>query len=303
VPALAGSAAQDADTFVVTGAGNDIWGTSDQFQFASQPLDGDGVITARVVSQTNTNQWAKAGVMIRDGFGAGARHAMLVLTPGNGVALQSRATTGGTSRHQAGPAADPPQWLRLVRDGDVFTGYTSTDATTWTVVGSTTVVMDGDVRAGLAVTSHNTAQRSTAVFDGLAIDDVAPPQPCGAGAWAVEYFVGTDLAGDPIARGCEGTIDHTWGSGGPAGVPVNQFSARWTGTIDVAPGTHVLTARADDGVRVWVDGDLVIDGWRDQSATTYRAERELSGQHAVVVEYYENGGQAVAQFRWEPAAP
>ena len=68
-------------------------------------------------------------------------------------------------------------------------------------------------------------------------------------------------------------------------------------------GTYVLTARADDGVRVWVDGDLVINAWRDQSATTYTANRQLSGEHAVVVEYYENGGQAVAQFGWEQADP
>ena len=302
-PALAGSAVQDTDTFTVTGAGNDIWGTSDQFHYASQPLDGDGAITARVVSQTNTNPWAKAGVMIRDGFGADARHAMLALTPGNGVAMQRRTTTGGASQHQAGPAAQAPQWLRLTRVGDLFTGYVSADGASWSIVGSTTVAMGDDVRIGLSVTSHNTFQRSTAVFDGLAIENAAPPPRCATGQWAVDYFDGTALAGAPLAQGCEDAIDHTWGSGGPDGVPTNRFSARWTGTIDVPTGTYVLTARADDGVRVWVDGDLVINAWRDQSATTYTANRQLSGEHAVVVEYYENGGQAVAQFGWEQADP
>jgi hypothetical protein len=163
--------------------------------------------------------------------------------------------------------------------------------------------MGDDVRIGLSVTSHNTFQRSTAVFDGLAIENAAPPPRCATGQWAVDYFDGTALAGAPLAQGCEDAIDHTWGSGGPDGVPTNRFSARWTGTIDVPAGTYVLTARADDGVRVWVDGDLVINAWRDQSATTYTANRQLSGEHAVVVEYYENGGQAVAQFGWEQADP
>src|ERR1051325_10079280 len=67
-----GSYTQSGGTFTVMGSGADIWVTADEFHFVSTPLTGDGSITARVVSQTNTNPWAKAGVMIRESRAAGS---------------------------------------------------------------------------------------------------------------------------------------------------------------------------------------------------------------------------------------
>ena len=61
----------------------------------------------------------------------------------------------------------------------------------------------------------------------------------------------------------------------------------------------MFTARADDGIRVWVDGASVINAWRDQAPTTYQATVPLTaGTHEVRVEYYERGGGAVAEVRW-----
>ena len=71
--------------------------------------------------------------------------------------------------------------------------------------------------------------------------------------------------------------------------------------FDFAAGSYVFTARADDGIRVYVDGVLAIDEWIDQAATTYQATRTLSaGAHTIVVEYYERAGLAVAQVSWAP---
>src|SRR5262249_49763985 len=74
-----------AGSYSVGGSGSDIFGTSDQFRFAYTTLTGDGTITARVVSQTNTNNAAKAGVMIRDTLAANAAEALVDVTPGAGV--------------------------------------------------------------------------------------------------------------------------------------------------------------------------------------------------------------------------
>src|SRR5262249_46197922 len=77
-PVQAGSASSpDGQSWTVNGGGADIWGGSDQFNFASQALTGDGIIVARVATLGvatvgNTDPWAKAGVMFRDGTGAGA---------------------------------------------------------------------------------------------------------------------------------------------------------------------------------------------------------------------------------------
>ena len=163
-PALAGSAAFDAGVWTVVGSGSDIWGTSDQFQFAYESMTGDGEIVARVASLTNTNSWAKAGVMIRNTLSANSTHAFVAVTPANGVAFQRRRTTGGTSTHTAGAARTAPYWVRLVRAGSVFSGYSSADGATWTLVGTSTITMGSTVFVGLAVTSHRSSARATATF-------------------------------------------------------------------------------------------------------------------------------------------
>jgi glucose/arabinose dehydrogenase len=96
----------------------------------------------------------------------------------------------------------------------------------------------------------------------------------------------------------EEAIDHNWGDGSPAAsLSPNRFVARWTRNMSLAPGDYEFTVTADDGVRLCVDGGLVIDKWIDQAPTTYRSTQPLDGgPHEVVMEYYENGGGALAQF-------
>ena len=96
-PGLAGTASESAGIWSISGSGTDIWDTADAFQYVAQSLTGDGEIRARVTSQTNTDPWAKAGVMIRDGSGAGAINALVAITPSNGFTFQWRSTAAGTS--------------------------------------------------------------------------------------------------------------------------------------------------------------------------------------------------------------
>ena len=122
---------------------------------------------------------------------------------------------------------------------------------------------------------------------------------CPTGQFLAEYFGNIGLTPPARRTACETAINYNFGAGGPAGLPTDNFSARWTGRFSFAAGTFMFTVRADDGVRVFVDGTLVIDGWRDQPATTYTATRTLTaGEHEVKVEYYERGGDAVIQASW-----
>jgi hypothetical protein len=83
-------------------------------------------------------------------------------------------------------------------------------------------------------------------------------------------------------------------------VDTDNFSVRWTRSINFAAGTYRFTASSDDGMRVWVDNNQIIDVWYDSSAHTVESDLYLtSGDHIVRVEYYEAGGQAVAQFDWD----
>jgi len=165
--ASAGNATFADCDWTVIGSGYDIWNSTDEFHYVYRALAGDGQIVARVVSMTNTDQWAKAGVMIRETLTGGSKHAMMVVTPGNGTAFQRRTTTDGSSTHTAGSSVVAPYWVKLVRIGDTFYGYESPDGADWTLVDSDTITMATDVYIGLCVTSHNDGDLCTAEFDNV----------------------------------------------------------------------------------------------------------------------------------------
>jgi regulation of enolase protein 1 (concanavalin A-like superfamily) len=192
---MPGSAGQSGGTYTVNGSGADIWGSADGFQFVSQSLNGDGDVRARVVSQTNTNAWAKAGVMIRETTDPASANAAIVVTPGNGFSFQYRASTGGGSSYIQGPVlnAAPNNWVRLTRSGTLIAAYVSADGNSWTQVGTAVISMATNVSAGLAVTSHDNTKTSAATFDNLTVTPFPPPwQTVDIGAPAVqgsaEYF-------------------------------------------------------------------------------------------------------------------
>ena len=106
--------------FTVSGGGNDIWNAADAFRFAYKKLSGNGSITARVDSQTNTNAWAKAGVMIRESLDPGSPHAAVVVTPSNGVSFPYRSAAAGASLQTNSAGLTVPYWVRLTRTGNVF---------------------------------------------------------------------------------------------------------------------------------------------------------------------------------------
>jgi len=158
--------------YTLEGSGADIWDTADAFHFAYQALTGDGSITTRVVSLTNTDPWAKAGVMIRESLDANARHALVAVTQGNGVAFQRRTETSGTSANTSGASVSAPYWVRLTRSGNSFSAFQSPDGSTWTQIGSAvTIAMASSVYVGLALTSHDNAVLATVQFDSLSIDN------------------------------------------------------------------------------------------------------------------------------------
>jgi outer membrane protein assembly factor BamB len=170
-PVPAGGQMLSGGTWTVQAGGADIWGTSDQFRFMWQPLVGDGTVTARVLSQTSTSTWAKAGVMLRTDSSAGSAYYAIEVTPNNGIVVQSRASAGASATTISSQSGTVPAYLRVARSGSTFTAYTSADGTTWTPVtgSSVTLSVSGGMLGGLAATSHNTATASTVAFDSVAV--------------------------------------------------------------------------------------------------------------------------------------
>jgi regulation of enolase protein 1 (concanavalin A-like superfamily) len=213
-PSLAGSASFNSNTFTVKGAGADIWGASDQFHFAYTSSSGDVTVTARVASQQNTNVWAKSGVMIRETTAANSSYVDVQVTPGHGVDMQYRPSTGASAVDLAdttGPVA--PYWVRLVRSGSTFTGYYSSDGVTWTQLGTIGVSMATNVAAGLHVTSHNTAAVNTSTFDNVTVSVPLPPaapptfSPAGGTYSAAQSVtISTTTSGASIRYTTDGSI-------------------------------------------------------------------------------------------------
>jgi fibronectin type 3 domain-containing protein len=168
-PGLAGSASYANGLFTVKGGGADIWNTSDQFNFAYRTLTGNGTIIARVNSQQNTSSWAKAGVMIRDSLSANGAYVFAFTTPGNGTDVQFRTSDGASAGWQGQTTAVAPEWLKIVRSGNTLIGYASSNGSTWTQLGSIQIGMPSTVYIGLAVTAHNNAAASTAVFSQVSV--------------------------------------------------------------------------------------------------------------------------------------
>lgn len=168
----AGEATHASGTFTIKGSGTDIWETSDQFQFVNQSITGDGEIIAKVNSLTNTNTYAKAGVMFRETLTPTSKHAMTDITAAAGVEFLTRNAVSGVTAADVA-AGTSPKWLRVVRSGNVFTSYTSDNGTTWTQLGTPkTIAMANTIYAGMAVTSHANGTLATGVFSDVTVRNI-----------------------------------------------------------------------------------------------------------------------------------
>lgn len=127
------------------------------------------------------------------------------------------------------------------------------------------------------------------------------PKPVQITEWRGEYYNNVSLTGAPKVRN-DKKIDFDWGYGSPMkGINADNFAVRWTRRLDFEAKTYRFHVRVDDGVRLWVDGQLLIDQWRDGSTRTYSVERTMTqGKHDVRVEMYERSGLATGVFWREP---
>jgi beta-glucanase (GH16 family) len=165
----AGEATHSNGTFTIKGSGADIWESSDQFQFVNQSITGDAEIIAKVNSLTNTNTYAKAGVMFRETLTPTSKHAMTDVSAAAGVEFLSRNAVSGITTADVA-AGTAPKWIRIVRSGNVFTSYTSDNGTTWTQLGTPkTITMANTIYVGMAVTSHANGTLGTGVFSDVIV--------------------------------------------------------------------------------------------------------------------------------------
>ena len=119
------------------------------------------------------------------------------------------------------------------------------------------------------------------------------------------YYNNMTLSGDPVFVRTDSQINFDWGSQSPdrSLQPLN-FSARWQGNFTFNQGNYKFSVITSDGMRIYIDGNVILDAWRDQPPNFYTANQTMSqGNHLIVVEYYERQGGAAAQISWQNTSP
>ena len=122
------------------------------------------------------------------------------------------------------------------------------------------------------------------------------------GGVKAEYFRNMSVSGAPFLTQIEPEVNHSWGNDGPAPGVTDGFSARWTADLEIAVAdTYVFIATSDDGTRLWLNDVQIINAWVDRGPTDSlsRPQQLEPGIYSLVMEYYENGGGAVAQLSWQ----
>lgn len=219
------------NTFQIKSFGWDIWNNTDNFLFESQQLNGNGEIIARIAEQDATSEWAKAGVMIRESLTDNSKHAFMAITPFQGPAFQYRTSTGGSSENSNEWAARTAVWVRLVRNGNTFSGYYSTSGTSWILQKTVTISMGANVYIGLATCASQDLVKKKVVFDNITIKR--------SSALLTKYNVPASSA---IPAGFKQfKYIYTLGTGGPNLSNVFNSVFNWQGNTSNPSGLYQFT--------------------------------------------------------------
>ena len=205
----------------ILGGGSDMWGSADQFHYTAETLPGDGAVSAQIVSQQDTDPWAKSGVMLRATTDPGSPYFAILSTGGNGTVIQYRTTQGGSTSQVSGLTSGAPIYVEVTRSGTTFTAYTSTDGVTWTAYpgGSVSIpAMTGSLLAGMADTSHSQFGTSTTVFDDFTVTSAGSSLPV---PWSDSDVGSPAVAGSASYSGGVFTVN---GSGADVWGSTDQFN-------------------------------------------------------------------------------
>jgi hypothetical protein len=253
-PGLAGSAVFNNGNWTITGGGTDIWGSADLFNYASESFTGDAIVVAKVNSVSNADTWSKAGVMLRASSAANSAFADVLVTPGQGVAFQWRASAGAGGNNQQVTNVHAPQWVKLGKFGNSFYGFYSSDGINWTQIGSSAQVSMGSSElAGLAVSAHNNALISTAAFSNFSAVANAAPAIVTAAAANPNPLAGysTNLSVLANDDGGESNVTYTWSLVGTPPAPVTfstnakNASKNTTATFSLSGTYNFLVTMTD----------------------------------------------------------
>jgi outer membrane protein assembly factor BamB len=295
----AGNQGLSGGTWTVGGGGSDIFGSADQFHLVWQPLAADGTLSARLSSQTNTNPWAKAGLMLRQSLDPGSAFYAAYATPANGITVQARSSPGANVAVVTTNPGAPPVFLRVTRSNLTFCAYTSSDGATWAYVAGSCQVLQtsAGMLAGMAVTSHDGAALSTATFDAVVLGNTAPPTPTGCpAAWTC-----ADI-GSPSPAGGQSVSGGTWtiqGGGADISGAFDQFHLAWQSLA--ADGAVLARLSSQTNTNGWAKAGVMIRQSADPGSAFYAAF--ATPANGIAVQYRSSSGATAALAANIPGSP
>jgi hypothetical protein len=153
--------------FRIYGSGTNVLSDSDAFHFVFRRVTGSSEIMARVSQVALTDPWARAGLMMREGLKANARHVFLSVSAARGGVFQSRSQAGADTAVTLDAAMGLGCWLKLRRDGDRFSAFKSPNGKRWTLVERVTLPGLEDLCVGMAVVGVREERLNYSVFEGV----------------------------------------------------------------------------------------------------------------------------------------
>ena len=216
------------------------------------------------------------------------------------ITLPATAALNGTVSDDGKPT--PPgvvtsSWMRVSGPGTVT--FTAPSATSTTATFST---------SGTYVLRLTASDGALSTSDDVTVT-VNPASSGGTGTGLTGRYYNDAKTGARfttlVLTRVDGSINFNWNDGAPApGVQRDSFSVRWTGQIQVPlTGTYRFATTADDGVRLWVNGQRIINSWAGHAATiSSSAGITLTAgvRYTILLEFYERDALAQIQLRWTP---
>ncbi len=320
----------EANQIELAGARTAVPGTKDACHFLHQPWQGDGTFLARVLDPGGAGGKAAAGLMVRESLDPKAPNVFLTITKSNGVSFQYRTDaqkltetetvavlpvpdgraqlavgklkrTWTTSPTEQAPVIAVPCWLSLVRRGDDFSAYLSMDGTNWHWVGTQAVRMKPDVHVGLGLAGVRVDRSVPARFDQVSFKSEM------AASASAQVGIGRGLRVTvPDGGNTNGvlypTVDFDWGN-----QKAYIRNLRCEGYLEAQyTEVYALEVMHDDGVRLWLNDQLLVDDWVMGPPRKSRVllPLEAGGKYAVRVDYGAGDGHKTLRLMWSsPSTP
>jgi len=172
------SATYSNGVFSIEGGGRDIWDGIDQFAFLNKETNNNTYISVRIISQSNSEPWAKTGLMFRESTAANSKFIMICVTPVNGISLQWRNSNGGDCNKKDFKVVNLPFFLKLSRTGSTFSAYKSADGVQWELLGDVTLNQPFAEKylVGMEVCSHSSQILNLSNFDQVTVNPLENSQ-------------------------------------------------------------------------------------------------------------------------------